>query len=47
VEDHHRTIAKVALSAAGKYSLALAGGYAIQAHGIGSACTGRTKCSSG
>jgi hypothetical protein len=40
VEDHHRKIAKIALSAAGKYSLALAGGYAIQAHGIGSRLSG-------
>jgi hypothetical protein len=40
VEEHHRRIAEIALSAAGKYSLALAGGYAIQAHGIGSRPSG-------
>lgn len=40
MEEHHRRIAKIALSAAGKYSLALAGGYAIQAHGIGSRPSG-------
>jgi hypothetical protein len=40
VEEHHRQIAEIALAAAGKYSLALAGGYAIQAHGIGSRPSG-------
>jgi nucleotidyltransferase AbiEii toxin of type IV toxin-antitoxin system len=40
VEEHHRKIAGIALSAAGKFSLALAGGYAIQAHGIGSRPSG-------
>jgi hypothetical protein len=35
VEDSHRRIAQIALAAAGHYSLALAGGYAVQAHGIG------------
>jgi hypothetical protein len=33
MEDRHRKIAEIALSAAGRFSLALAGGYAIQAHG--------------
>src|ERR1700722_10162399 len=40
MEERHRRIAEIALSAAGKYSLALAGGYAIQAHGIGSRPSG-------
>jgi hypothetical protein len=40
VEERHRKIARVALSAAGKFSLALAGGYAIQEHGIGSRPSG-------
>lgn len=40
MEEHHRRIAEIALSAAGKFSLALAGGYAIQAHGIGSRPSG-------
>jgi hypothetical protein len=40
VEERHRNIAQVALAAAGKFSLALAGGYAIQAHGIGSRPSG-------
>lgn len=35
MEDRHRQIAQIALAAAGRYSLALAGGYAVQAHGIG------------
>lgn len=35
MEEHHRRIAEIALAAAGGFSLALAGGYAIQAHGIG------------
>lgn len=35
MEDRHRRIAQIALAAAGQYSLALAGGYAVQAHGIG------------
>ena len=40
MEEHHRRIAEIALSAAGKYGLALTGGYAIQAHGIGSRPSG-------
>jgi hypothetical protein len=40
VEERHRRIAEIALSAAGRYSLALAGGYAIQAHGMGSRPSG-------
>lgn len=40
MEDRHRKIARVALGAAGKFSLALAGAYAIQAHGIGSRPSG-------
>ena len=40
MEERHRKIAQVALAAAGKFSLALAGGYAIQAHGIRSRPSG-------
>jgi hypothetical protein len=40
VEERHRKIAQIALAAAGKFSLALVGGYAIQAHGIGSRPSG-------
>ena len=40
MDERHRRIAEIALSAAGKYSRALAGGYAIQAHGIGSRPSG-------
>ncbi len=40
MDERHRRIARVALAAAGKFSLALAGGYAIQAHGIGSRPSG-------
>lgn len=40
MEEGHRKIARVALAAAGKFSLALAGGYVIQAHGIGSRPSG-------
>lgn len=35
MEPAHRRIAEIALRAAGDYSLALAGGYAVSAHGIG------------
>jgi hypothetical protein len=35
MEAQHRTIAEIALSAAGQYGFALAGGYAISAHGMG------------
>ena len=40
MEEHHRRIAEIALSAGERYSLALAGGYAIQAHGIGTRPSG-------
>ncbi len=40
MDERHRKIAQIALAAAGKFSLALAGGYAIQAHGIGSRPSG-------
>jgi hypothetical protein len=40
VEERHRRIAQLALAAAGRFSLALAGGYAIQVHGIGSRPSG-------
>jgi hypothetical protein len=35
VDAQHQTIAQIALSAAGEYGFALAGGYAISAHGMG------------
>lgn len=40
MEERHRRIARLALAAAGKFSLALAGGYAIQGRGIGSRPSG-------
>lgn len=40
MEERHRRIAQLALAAAGKFSLALAGGYAIQVHGIGARPSG-------
>jgi Nucleotidyl transferase AbiEii toxin, Type IV TA system len=40
VEPRHRTIAEIALAAAGSYGLALAGGYAVRAHGLGSRPSG-------
>jgi hypothetical protein len=40
VELRHRTIAEIALAAAGSYGLALAGGYAVRAHGFGSRPSG-------
>jgi hypothetical protein len=36
VEPRHRAIAEIALAAAASYGLALAGGYAMRAHGMGS-----------
>jgi hypothetical protein len=40
VEARHRAIAEIALTAAGSYGLALAGGYAVRAHGLGSRPSG-------
>ncbi len=40
MEERHRAIAEIALSAGGPYSLALAGGYAVAAHGMGSRPSG-------
>jgi len=40
VEPKHRTIAEIALAAAATYGLALAGGYAVRAHGMGSRPSG-------
>jgi hypothetical protein len=40
MEPRHRHIAEIALSAGGRYSLALAGGYAVRAHGMGSRPSG-------
>jgi hypothetical protein len=35
MEPRHERIAKIALAAGARYGLALAGGYAVAAHGIG------------
>jgi len=35
MEPRHERIAKIALAAGARYGLALAGGYAVSAHGIG------------
>lgn len=40
MEPRHERIAKIALAAGGRYGLALAGGYAVQAHGMGSRPSG-------
>ena len=40
MEPRHERIAKVALAAGARYGLALAGGYAVQAHGMGSRPSG-------
>jgi hypothetical protein len=40
MDERHERIARVALAAGGPYGLALAGGYAVQAHGIGSRPSG-------
>jgi len=40
MEPRHERIAKVALAAGQRYGLALAGGYAVQAHGMGSRPSG-------
>jgi len=40
MEVRHRALAEIALAAAGSYGLALAGGYAVRAHGIGSRPSG-------
>jgi len=40
VEPRHRAIAEIALAAAASYGLALAGGYAVRAHGMGSRPSG-------
>jgi hypothetical protein len=40
MDEQHARIARVALAAGGPYGLALAGGYAVQAHGIGSRPSG-------
>lgn len=40
MKERHRRIAEIALSVGGRFSLALAGGYAIEAHGIGSRPSG-------
>lgn len=40
MQEQHREIARIALSAGGRFSLALAGGYAVEAHGMGSRLSG-------
>jgi hypothetical protein len=40
MEPRHEKIAKVALAAGARYGLALAGGYAVQAHGMGARPSG-------
>ncbi|HUZ37943.1 MAG TPA: hypothetical protein VMV17_16600 [Streptosporangiaceae bacterium] len=40
MEPRHERIAKIALAAGARYGLALAGGYAVSAHGIGSRPSG-------
>ncbi len=40
MEPRHRRIAEIALAVAGSYGLALAGGYAVRAHGLGSRPSG-------
>ncbi|WP_433374403.1 nucleotidyl transferase AbiEii/AbiGii toxin family protein [Streptosporangium sp. CA-115845] len=34
MDDYHRRLARIALGAAGEHGFALAGGYAVQAHGV-------------
>lgn len=45
MEPQHEQIAKIALAAGGQYGLALAGGYAVSAHGIGNRPSGDVDCS--
>jgi hypothetical protein len=40
MEPQHERIARIALAAGARYGLALAGGYAISAHGIGNRPSG-------
>jgi hypothetical protein len=40
MEPRHERIARIALTAGGRYGLALAGGYAVSAHGMGSRPSG-------
>jgi hypothetical protein len=40
MERRHERIAKIALAAGAPYGLALAGGYAVSAHGIGNRPSG-------
>jgi len=40
VDPRHATIAKIALGVAGDYGFALAGGYAVSAHGMGARPSG-------
>ena len=40
MEPRHERIAKIALGAGARYGLALAGGYAVSAHGMGNRPSG-------
>ena len=40
MEPRHERIARIALAAGARYGLALAGGYAVAAHGMGNRPTG-------
>jgi hypothetical protein len=40
MQERHREIARIALSVGGQYGLALAGGYAVEAHGMGTRPSG-------
>ena len=40
MDPRHATITRIALSVAGEYGFALAGGYAISAHGMGNRPSG-------
>lgn len=45
MEPRHERIAKIALAAGARYGLALAGGYAISAHGMATAPAETSTCS--
>ena len=40
MEPRHERIARIALAAGARYGLALAGGYAVSAHGMGNRPSG-------
>jgi hypothetical protein len=45
MEPRHERIARVALEAGARYGLALAGGYAVSAHGMGNGRVEMSTCS--